>query len=606
MKGNDVNLGDVINEHVNIIDIISGYVPLKRMGKNYKGLCPFHNEKTASFIVSEDKQLYHCFGCGAAGNSIGFIMAIENLDFLDAVELLSDRYNIDISQYRRKKYDPIARDHSKELQETTRQAAVFYFKNLKENQASNQYLLNRGLTEETIKTFGLGYALDSWDSLIKHCGSNKATLDKLDEAGLIIKRNDGSGYYDRFRNRIIFPIIDVKGKVIGFGGRVMDDSLPKYLNSPETPIFNKSRTLYGLNIAKNHLDKTKTVIVTEGYMDVIALHNHGINNVVATLGTALTKEHGRILDRYAEEIVVCYDSDEAGMKAAMRSIEVLSGIKAKVKILSLGEGMDPDEYIKAHGRERFLMKLFDAQPAVIYRLEALMEDYDFISDDGQIEYSKKAIEVINTLESDLDKEKCLETLNKKSNIKSSYLNHIRNAVIKNKGQTQSYNKPNVVRTNAPTADNPQQKIEKRLLEIALESKKGFELLMENFELETIENFTIFNIMTYLVKYYANHEKFDLSNAVDDLDMDLALIVEKVCKNKRPIENMGKEIRVITTRHKISQLEDKINKLKKERADFDKLKHTNAIDHDEVAKIQKDFTVTEMALRMELVALRKKL
>ncbi|MBF4692059.1 DNA primase [Fusibacter ferrireducens] len=408
------NIFDVILENINIIDVISSYITVERSGKNHKALCPFHSEKTASFIISEDKQLYHCFGCGAAGNAINFVMNYENLDYIDAVELLADRYHVDISKFQ-KGNDQKSSSYYTQFYDILRDAAIYYYKNLRTSDAAMQYLQNRNITFEDIKQFGLGFSNDAWQDIIGQL-SKKYDLKSLEKVGLVIPGKDGKRYYDRFRNRIMFPIINPKGKVIGFGGRVMDDSLPKYLNSPETEIFNKSKTLYGLNLAKNALQEKKQLIIAEGYMDVIALHLNGFTNAVATLGTALTKEHGRLMRRYADEVIICYDSDIAGQKASLRSLEVLHGVIEKVRVVVLGENLDPDDYLKKYGIERFQAKLDQAMTATEYKLNHLKQGFNLNNEQEKIEFLSKAVVIIGELSNEFEKNLHIERLSDELNV----------------------------------------------------------------------------------------------------------------------------------------------------------------------------------------------
>lgn len=301
----DNRITEVILESINIVDLISEYTPLKRTGRNYKGLCPFHNEKTPSFSVSEEKQFYHCFGCGVGGDAIKFVQEIENFDFLDAIEYLADKYGIDIDSYKNaesgNRQPTVPPDVKKALYAISREAAILYYKELPKSSEAMSYIEGRGLDQSIIRKFGLGFAPDDWHYLNKKLSKNKQMESLLIRAGLVAKSSKGN-VYDYFRNRIVFPIRDIKGNVIAFGGRVMDGSNPKYLNSPETDIFNKSNTLYGLNLAKNAFSDERRIIVTEGYMDVISLHQQGVENAVATLGTALTTQHGRILSRYLTKL----------------------------------------------------------------------------------------------------------------------------------------------------------------------------------------------------------------------------------------------------------------------------------------------------------------
>lgn len=364
-------ISDVIAAN-DIVDVISEYVQLKKSGRNYFGLCPFHNEKTPSFSVAQDKQIYHCFGCGVGGNVINFLMRKENYDFVEAVKILADRAHLsyDINNTGRE-----TKSRKEKVFEINKAAARFFYDNLQgpNGVKAKQYFLSRGLTEKDIKHFGLGYSLDRFDSVLHFLLNKGYSIKEILDSGLV-KENDNKKIYDRFRNRVMFPIFDLRGNVIGFGGRVMDDSKPKYLNSPETICYNKSRSLFALNFAKNA--GSKRLIVVEGYMDVIALHKSGIKNAVASLGTSFTQEHAKILKRYANEVVLAYDSDTAGQNAAMRGIEILSREGLKVKILMQDYGKDPDEYIKEFGPESFLKLVDSALPYMEYIILKIKEKYN--------------------------------------------------------------------------------------------------------------------------------------------------------------------------------------------------------------------------------------
>ena len=344
-----------IKSQNDIVDVISERVRLKKAGRNFTGLCPFHNEKTPSFSVSQEKQIYKCFGCGEAGNVISFVMKDKNLPFIEAVKYLANRANIPLklgngeqSQSNRKK---------ELLYKVNVEAAKFFFSNLMNNQNAKEYFLNRGIKEETIKKFGLGYANDSWNSLMFYLRKKGINDGLLEEAGLISVNKEKGRKYDRFRNRVMFPVFDYQGKVIGFGGRVLDDSKPKYLNSPETLVFQKGTNLYGLNFALKHNMSERYFVIVEGYMDLISLHQYGITNVVASLGTALTINQARLLKRYADKVVISYDADLAGQMATLRGLEILRTAGFDVRVLSIPQGKDPDEYVRSNGREAFLKSI---------------------------------------------------------------------------------------------------------------------------------------------------------------------------------------------------------------------------------------------------------
>lgn len=383
-----------IKEENDIVDVISESVKLKRAGRNYSGLCPFHHEKTPSFSVSADKQIYKCFGCGEAGNVITFVMKTKNLTFPEALKLLADKANIDLELDNDK--DNNNKNSFEKLYKLNVLAARYFFKCLQEDVNAKKYLLNRGITESTIRRFGLGYSLNSWDGIFKHLKNKGFTeLDMLTD-GLIIKSQKGS-CYDRFRNRIIFPVFDYRGKVIGFGGRVLDDSKPKYLNSPETALFKKGVNLYGLNFAiKNN--NTRMLIIVEGYMDCISLHQQGITNAVASLGTALTISQAKLIKRYADKVIISYDADSAGQMATMRGLEILKQVGLEVRVLTVPQGKDPDEFIRNNGREAFSKLIDEALPLVDYKIKVIRESSNLNNSNEVIKYAEKALEVIADLD----------------------------------------------------------------------------------------------------------------------------------------------------------------------------------------------------------------
>ncbi|MDM8515277.1 DNA primase [Desulfobacterales bacterium HSG16] len=348
-------------------EVVSQYVQLKKAGKDSAGLCPFHSEKTPSFTVSHGKQIFYCFGCGMGGNVYRFLMEYNGMTFVEAVRFLAGKYNIDIPEKSLSHEEETRISQRERLLSLNRQAADFFAANLNNSQVgriASAYLEKRGISQNAIKSFGLGYAPDKWDRLLKYFSSKKVDPGQLEAAGLIISRKDSSGYYDRFRNRIIFPIIDAQMRVIGFGGRVMDDSLPKYLNTPETLLYHKSQSLYGMDIAKRKCRETRTVHVVEGYMDVIKLSQHGVENAVATLGTALTSDHVRLLNNFADRLVLVYDSDPAGIKAASRSADILAQASDARILATLPAGYDPDDYVSKFGPESFL-DLAEKAPGIV-------------------------------------------------------------------------------------------------------------------------------------------------------------------------------------------------------------------------------------------------
>ena len=355
-RRSDMYYSDDIIEEVrtrnDIVDVISGYVKLQRKGSSYFGLCPFHNEKSPSFSVSPSKQMYYCFGCGAGGNVFTFLMEYENFTFPEAVKALADRAGMELPEVEYSEEAKQQRDLKTAVLEVNKMAAKYYYCLLRAPQGAKamEYLKNRELSDETMRRFGLGYASQYSDELYRYLKQQGVSDAVMKESGLM-SVNERQGMYDKFWNRVMFPIMDVNGKVIGFGGRVMGDAKPKYLNSPETIVFDKSRNLYGLHIARTA--RKKYLIVCEGYMDVISLHQAGFTNAVASLGTALTSQHASILKRYTDEVILTYDSDEAGVKAALRAIPLLKTAGIATRVLHMEPYKDPDEFIKALGTEAF-------------------------------------------------------------------------------------------------------------------------------------------------------------------------------------------------------------------------------------------------------------
>lgn len=402
-----------IKEENDIVDIVSEVVTLKKTGKNYLGRCPFHNEKTPSFTVSSEKQIYKCFGCGEAGNVISFVMKTRNMAFPEAVKLLGEKVGIVVDDTDSPGKSSATNEKFKRMYDINIQAARYFYTNLKRFKAPYEYLKGRGITDETIKKFGIGFALDNWQEIRSYLKQRGFSEDEILQLGLTTKNEKGN-IYDRFRNRIIFPVFNVSGRVIGFGGRVLDDSKPKYLNSPETPIFHKGTNLYGLNLAiKNN--PARTVIMVEGYMDVISLSQQGVTNVVATLGTALTEGQCKLLKRYIDTVIVSFDSDVAGQNATIRGLEILQKSGFDLKILQIPSGKDPDEFIRSFGREKFLNLVDGAIPIIDFKLRMAEKGIDFSKQEMVIKYLKKVVNVLKDLDP-LEKAVYIKQVSEKSGI----------------------------------------------------------------------------------------------------------------------------------------------------------------------------------------------
>ena len=391
---------DELIARTDLVDLVSESVRLTKKGRNYWGLCPFHSEKTPSFSVSADKQIYKCFGCGKGGGAINFVMELDNLPFRDAVAVLAKRAGLEVPD---SGYSAGAKERREKLLAINKQAARTFHQWLyaPEGAEGLAYLQRRGLSRRTLTSFGLGFAPNRWDALIQALGQQGYDKRDLLDAGLAVSNQDGR-IYDRFRNRVMFPIIDIRGEVIGFGGRVMDDSTPKYLNSPDTPVYNKSRNVFALNIAKK--SKAGRVILTEGYMDTISLHQAGFDSAVASLGTALTPEHAQLLSRYFPEAIIAYDGDGAGVSAAQRAIPLLERAGMKVRVLRVTGAKDPDEFIKQFGRDAFLRLLDQSENQVDYRLEQIRKKYDLSDDSQKVGFLQEAAQLLSSLPSAVERE----------------------------------------------------------------------------------------------------------------------------------------------------------------------------------------------------------
>ena len=403
------NLIEEIRMKNDIVDVISGYVKLQKKGSSYFGLCPFHNEKSPSFSVSPSKQMYYCFGCGAGGNVLTFIMEYENYSFPEALKYLADRVGVELPQQEMNEEMKRQQDLRSRILELNKMAAKYYYYQLRTENGAHamEYLKGRKLSDETIHRFGLGYSNKYGNDLYQYLKSKGISDELLAQSGLM-NVDEKRGMYDKFWNRVIFPIMDVNGRVIGFGGRVMGDGKPKYLNSPETRVFDKSRNLYGLHIARTA--RKKYMLVCEGYMDVISMHQAGFTNAVASLGTALTSQHASLLKRYTDEVILTYDSDEAGVKAALRAIPLLKEAGVATKVLSMEPYKDPDEFIKALGTEEFQKRIDQAQNSFLFEIDVLQRNYDMQDPQSKTAFYEETAKKLMTFDQELERENYIEAV----------------------------------------------------------------------------------------------------------------------------------------------------------------------------------------------------
>lgn len=422
------NVLDEIRDRADIVDLIGEYVDLKRSGSNYMGLCPFHSEKTPSFSVSPSKSIFKCFGCGVGGDVISFIMKRENLSFPEAVEFLADKYNVRLEVYKDENKE--AREKRNRLYEINREAGLHFLKNYQESQKSQLYLKNRMLSDKTIRSYGIGYSKDSWTDLYDHLTKMGYKEDELLELNLISKSKNGN-YIDRFRDRVMFPIINRNNRIIGFGARAFGDAKPKYLNSRETPIFHKGSNVFNMNIISRESTRERIILV-EGYMDVISLYNSGINYSVASLGTSLTIDQANIIKRMAKDIYICYDSDNAGINATSRAIDIFLQASVKPKIIELEGGLDPDDFIKKYGLEVFENKIKSAISYIEFKIKKLKENFNLEDSEGLSNFTIESAKILSSIKNPIERDIFVKNFSSKYNISYAAIENYINYLNRNK------------------------------------------------------------------------------------------------------------------------------------------------------------------------------
>ena len=554
-----------IKNENDIVDVISESVRLKRSGRNYMGLCPFHNEKSPSFSVSQDKQIYKCFSCNEAGNVITFVMKQKNKNFIEAIKYLAERARIPL-EIGKGESSQITKKREL-LYKINKEAGRFFFSNLTKVKKAKEYFLNRGIDENTIKKFGLGYSLDMWQGLIDHLLSKGYKYSDLLDDGLILKGKNANNYYDRFRNRVMFPVFDKEGRVIGFGGRVLDNSKPKYLNSPETLIFHKGTNLYGLNFALKNKIEDRTIIVVEGYMDCVSLHQYGITNSVASLGTALTEQQARLLKRYADTIIISYDADVAGQNATQRGIDILTEAGFQVKVLSIPEAKDPDEFLRANGREAFLSLVKSAIPIIEYRLNRAADGLDLKNNNQLIEYGRRASIILSQVDA-IEKDIYIKKISENTGIREQSLYDM---LSKEKNKKDEKYVNNMEETSTKLYVEPAYiKAEKLLLKLMLNDEYYENVIKqaseEDFTLK--EHRKIFNLIINARDEKVSDFITHIESRCDDVDSSSAL-VEINELNIVEADNINILIFDCIKKIRMSKLELRIEELKKEQKELER-------------------------------------
>ena len=521
---------DGIRESFSIVDIISEYIPLKKVGSNYKALCPFHQEKTPSFIVNPLKEIFHCFGCGVGGNIFTFIMKMENIEFVDALKILAKKAGVDIIDEVNSKTVK-EKDGFYKIQEF---AARFYNKNLLENANGSkamEYLEKRGIKDETIKEFKLGFALNSWDSLISSALKNEITMDSLLKTGLIVQKQKDdlqkdkqTGCYDRFRNRIIFPISDSRNRIIGFGARALDDSLPKYINSPDTIIYHKGDNLYGWNLAKDEAAKIGHAVLVEGYFDCIMCHQEGIKNVCAVLGTGLTYNQAELLKRYVDKCIILFDVDIAGVEASMRGINVLVENGIFTRIASVPSGKDPDEFLRTNTKEELIDIISNSKDLIEYKLSKS----SIKSIDEKVKIVKEILPLLSKIKNMVERGAYIAELADKLRIGEKLIWLELNKITKQEEKVIKSGSDGELSNNLQSS-RIQDKAGRDLLKIMLTSGTEIsEKIFNEITPDEFENSTYKEIAKNIYNLLKKSKKIDVSNIISDLkDQNMIEIVTKL-------------------------------------------------------------------------------
>ena len=526
---------DEVLTRSDIIDIASSYVTLKRNGSDYVGLCPFHREKTPSFHISSDKQLFYCFGCGTGGNIIDFIMKIENLDFVDTIKFLAERAGITLEE---EIYSPeIQKRHDKRetILKMNKLAAKRFVANLAGDDArgAREYAFGRGLNREIISTFGIGYAKEAWSDLVDYLKENGFRNEDIVEAGLAVKNEKGH-IYDKFRNRLMFPIIDVRGNVIAFSGRALDDSPAKYMNSPDTPVFHKGSNIFALNIAKQYCAKDGLILV-EGNMDAVSLHTFGFPNAVAGLGTALTDQQAQLLKRYSPQVYLCYDNDEAGQKAAEKAIEILSVAGIKLKVLVYKDAKDPDEYLKKKGAESFKKVISAALSTTEYKILNIRKKYNLVETGEKVEFINAAAEILATNPNAVEREIYIKRIAADTDISIDSITAQVNRIIYDKNrktykkaerEVQS-TKPTTYQRRGETVPTASYKTERMLLNVMFFNLAAFKIAKAEITQSEISDEKHARLFNEILKFKEKNEAADAGAFLSSIPEDLKSLAAEI-------------------------------------------------------------------------------
>lgn len=578
----DKSVTERIKEACNIVDVVSFYMPLQKSGNNYWGLCPFHNEKTPSFSVSEDRQSYHCFGCGEGGDVFSFVMHKEHCDFPEAVRILGAKAGIDVDIDAAENKAEEAK--KKRMYELNRMAAKFYLESLRNAPAAISYLKHRGLSTGSLQHFGLGYAADEWSRLLQYMKKRSVTEEELLEVGLI-KRSENGKYYDGFRNRIIFPLVDIKDRVVGFGGRAIGEEKPKYLNSAENQIFHKRNFLFGLNLVKKYSDKSYIVLV-EGYMDVIAFFSKGIQRAVASMGTALTEDQVRQIAKYGKEIYICYDTDEAGRKATERAIDIFIRYGYSPRIITLPMGKDPDDYFKEHGMEDFEQLLLQSDTHYEFRKSFLSKKYDLEKPDEKTRMVQELNSYISNIKNPIEREVYIDKLAEDMKISPQVLMN-----TKEKDYRAERKNPFVL-----TSQNIRQDMEYEIIKFSLLDKEMYEEVKALLPDYKFENKKLGEIYEIVGVFYQNGETIDKTELYKQL-------LEKDGKYTKQLSELifdNADFFVVDEREMLNMLKNKVKKVSYQEQREDLLKKIQELQQSETKDSTYDDQISELCNQLMIL------
>lgn len=589
-----------IREAVDIVDLIGEYVQLKKQGRNYFGLCPFHGENSPSFSVSTEKQIFHCFGCGAGGNIFTFLMDIEGYSFVESAKVLAEKGNVpldvEINKDSKRSNMPAGSQQMVEAHDLLRKFYHHLLVNTKEGQDALEYLLKRGFTEETIEKFQIGYSLNSWDFVSKFLLKRGFPAEYMEQAGLIIYREKDESYFDRFRNRVMFPIMDHQGNTIAFSGRAMGDDEPKYLNSPETPIFNKSKTLYNFHHARPHIRKKEQVVIFEGFADCISAVGAGVENAVATMGTALTDQHIQLLKRNTDQILICYDSDSAGLNAANRAVNMLQDHEFSVKVALMPDNLDPDDYIKEFGEKSFVSEVIGASLTYMaFKMHYLRRGKNVNNEGDRIQYIEEVLKEISRLPNAVERDHYLRQLSSEFSLSLDALEQQQRQVFFTERKKGALPQPAAQKKMALQYEHKlkpaHHNAETKLIAHMLKSRDM------TFKIQQLLGQTVFHvdehqaIITYLYAFYEDGHEPDTSFFLTYLpDPNLRRIVS--------------EIEMMSVNEEVTdkELTDCINQVLK----YEKLLKIKEKQVEEKDAVRRSDYVTAAQIAMEIIKLRKML